>query len=1567
MSPATVDKRIVEMAFENDQFEKGVGTSLNTIDKLKKALNFEGAAKGLSGISDAAKRVTFGPISDGLEKIASKFSAMSIIGITALTNLVNSAINAGTRIVKALTIEPISAGLNEYETKLGSIQTILANTQKEGTNLKTVTQALDELNAYSDKTIYNFQQMTRNVGTFTAAGVDLKTSVAAIKGIANLAAVSGSNADQASTAMYQLSQALSTGTLKLMDWNSVVNAGMGGQVFQEALKETARVHGVAVDKIIKDEGSFRDSLQKGWVTSEILTETLQKFTGDLNADQLKTMGYSKDQIEAILKLGKTANDAATKVKTFSQLFDTLKEAAQSGWAKTWEIVVGDFEEAKAFMTQANDILGAMIGASADSRNKLLQAWKDLGGRNELIQAVTNTFEGLLSILKPIKEALREIFPPKTAFQLFALTVKLRELSERLKITGTTANTLKRIFKGVFAGLDIVRMLVVAVAKSFRNLLATINPSVVTFGEFLARIGDWVVKLRDSIKNGDSFTVMIQELGRKLQTVVTIVKVFFNSFAEGVKSFKGIKLEGLGAFMDTLTLKFEPLKKLWELTKKIFTLLGKLFSKIAPIFLKLGSVVATGISKFVDNLMAALDNFDPNAVIQVINGGLLAAILVAIRKFVSGGTKVFGGVVDLLDGVKASLEAWQNSLKANTLLKIAAALAVMTVSIVALSLIDPKKLTKALAAMTIMFAQLGTALLGFQKISASINIAQMGTMAIGLLAIATAMLIMTGAIVQLGKLSGKQLLKGVMAIGAMIVLIKIAANELAASSGKMILGAAAMVIFAGALRIFALSVDAFGKIDTDSLIKGLIGVGVLMTELAIFLKATDLSGMGAIKAVGILILAGALLVISLAVEKMASIDTLGLIKGLTAMSTILLGIAAFATLTGGGASLLLVSAGVLVISGAMLLLAESMVKLGAMSWEGVAKGLVAMGVALTIIGAAAYLIPPTLIITAAGLVVMAGALVILADAMTTMGGMTWNEITRGITTLAASLLVLTVGLTAMSGTLPGSAALLVAAAALAVMAPPLKLLGSMQLAEIGRGLLVLAGMFLILGAAGALMGPVIPVLLGLGAAMLLIGGGMALAGVGMLAFATGLTALAAAGTAGAAALVIVATSIVGLIPMLAKQLGLAILTIINTLVEGAPTLAKGVFTLVEIILNGLIKNIPKIVTAVMTLITSIATSLQQNMPTLMKAGNDIMIAFLEGVRQNLGPIGMIGADIITGILNAIALNLPRVVDSAWNLIISWINAMTEAVDAHMPDLITAATKLGVAIVEGLADGISASIGITQDSASELGNTLINSFAQVLGIHSPSRVFTEFGVNIVQALVNAIKSNLSSLSSVFSSVTTTLKNSLQNVVSTMATVGKDIVNGLANGIRNNVSLVLSSASYLATALLNKIFSLFGIHSPSTVMMDISKNLTYSMASGIDKFGVKVIQATEALSKDTIAGFSSLFTKVADVIDANPSFSPTITPVVDMTNIDSTSKQLDSIFGAKSLSVNLASVTAGNIAATQTPISTEGGVSTQPQQAPISFTQINNSPKELSRIEIYRQTTNQLARARRIIGAV
>ena len=369
----TIDKRIVQMRFDNAQFESGVSKTMGTLDKLKKALHLENAIDGISKVQSAFSKFDTAGVTGGIDTINAKFSAMQTVAFTVMQNIVNDAYAKGKQLAEAFTIEPVFSGFQEYETQINAIQTILANTQDKGSTLEDVNKALDELNHYADLTIYNFTEMTRNIGTFTAAGVDLQSSVDAIKGIANLAAISGSTSYQASTAMYQLSQAIAAGTVNLQDWNSVVNAGMGGQVFQNALKRTARQMGQDVDGMIEKFGSFRLSLSEGkWLTADVLTETLKQFAGAYSEADLIQKGYSQSQAAEIVKMAETATNAATKVKTFTQLFDTLKEAAQSGWTQTWEIIVGDFEEAKDFLTGLSDYFSDIINKSAEKRNNFLE-------------------------------------------------------------------------------------------------------------------------------------------------------------------------------------------------------------------------------------------------------------------------------------------------------------------------------------------------------------------------------------------------------------------------------------------------------------------------------------------------------------------------------------------------------------------------------------------------------------------------------------------------------------------------------------------------------------------------------------------------------------------------------------------------------------------------------------------------------------------------------------------------------------------------------------------------------------------------------------------------------------------------------------------------------------------------------------------------------------------------------------------------------------------------------------------------------------------------------------------
>ena len=427
-----VDERVVEMRFDNKDFESNVKTTMSTLDRLKAALKLPTSSKSLDGVANAAKNSTsnISGLSSAVETVNARFSAMQVVGMTALSNITSAALRAGANFVKSFTIEPITSGFREYELQMNSIQTILANTKSKGTTMSDVTAALDELNEYADLTIYNFAEMTKNIGTFTAAGVDLDTSVGAIKGIANLGAMSSSTSAQVSTAMYQLSQALATGRVSLMDWNSVVNAGMGGEQFQNALKRTAKNFGYDVDGMIKKYGSFRESLtQGGWLTAEVLNETLNQIGGAYDATALKAKGYSDQQIKDILDLADTATKAATEVKTFTQLMDTLKEAAGSGFAKMWQNIFGDFEQAKEFFSGLHETLEPLVTGPIDALNSVIE--DAMGGGGSRWSEFEQELKDAGSSVEDFQKKLSDVYKTSTGGSLDKLIEEYGSLEKAI--------------------------------------------------------------------------------------------------------------------------------------------------------------------------------------------------------------------------------------------------------------------------------------------------------------------------------------------------------------------------------------------------------------------------------------------------------------------------------------------------------------------------------------------------------------------------------------------------------------------------------------------------------------------------------------------------------------------------------------------------------------------------------------------------------------------------------------------------------------------------------------------------------------------------------------------------------------------------------------------------------------------------------------------------------------------------------------------------------------------------------------------------------------------------------
>ena len=599
----SIDERVVSLKFDNAQFKRAASETIGILENLKSKLNFKGFTGGLKdatadihSISKATQQVDMGQLTSEVSNAGRQFNVLGTVATGALLKIGATVTETAAKMTDALFFRGARDGFAEYEMQMGSIQTIMANTARHGTTMQQVNATLDDLNQYADKTIYNFAEMTRNIGTFTAAGVELDTSAKAIKGIANVAAMSGSTSQQASTAMYQLSQAIAAGSVKLMDWNSVVNAGMGGQAFQEALWDSAKAMGKLTEKSgagyesfqqwIDAGNSFRESLSEEWITADVLTSTLENFTGELSKADLMAKGFSEERANYIFEMSKRAESAATEVKTLTQLFDTMGEAIGSGWAQTWGILVGDFEEAKKLFSGINSVVEPFINGMSDSRNAILAQWKAGKGRDAVIDGMIAQFKYLGQIIETITGSFRKFFKAIDAPWLNEVTHQWKLWSLSLKLSEENAANLGQVFDGIFSilrlnfeiikgGIGLVGRLFGTVTKSSGGVLA----AAAAFGKLLSSVSEFIL-------NSKAIPAVFDAIYLAIKPVIGIIGLIVQAFGNLVKMVSG--------------------PVLWALPK-LGELIAKAFEKVANAVERVKQVVTKGLAEPMNNAFQSLGN------------------------------------------------------------------------------------------------------------------------------------------------------------------------------------------------------------------------------------------------------------------------------------------------------------------------------------------------------------------------------------------------------------------------------------------------------------------------------------------------------------------------------------------------------------------------------------------------------------------------------------------------------------------------------------------------------------------------------------------------------------------------------------------------------------------------------------------------------------------------------------------------------------------------------------------------------------------------------------------------
>lgn len=1322
-----VDERVVSMQFDNKQFETNVATTMSTLDKLEAKLNFKGASKALDELDASAKNVDLSHMGNAVESIEVKFSAMSVAAIAAINRIVNKAFDAGEKLIKSLSIDQITAGWTKYADKTTAVQTILAAT---GESMEYVNEQLSKMNWFTDETSFNFTDMTNNVGKFTSAGVDLDKAVLAMQGIAAEAALSGQNAESASRAMYNFSQALGTGSVKVQDWMSIENANMATKEFKETIIETAKELGrvseageilaITSAQYSGDEfvnfSNFRNTLAAGWFDSDVLIKSLEKYggfatklqeitdtTGTTATEMLRYVreyesgttdigkisritgvsveelsGYMETLTSKEYELGRKAFQAAQEAKTFQEAIDATKDAVSTGWMNTFEKIFGNYEEAKVVWTKLAEDFYDIFASGGEDRNALLDEWNEIyDGRTILIEGLSGAMDRLVDIVGLVKDAFAAVFPPVTARNLANITYEFRRLVESFNIFEKDGETLtetgrkmQNILRGFFSIFDILKTAISSLWDAIKPLRNGVGGLFDVLTDGLSDAGEWLYTFSQSLKESEGLTTIVNGISNALQKVVDVLKNVFSGTKDLLGGFDGI--------ITSLSTKLEPLKNILSSAK----------DAIADFFKSFDLFQDLSFEKLVKNGVLATLGLELAKLIKSLTGVTNDA-----GGFLKGMKSMFGELVDTISG-------FSSKVKMDEVKSIAISIGILSVSLLILSSIEPEKMLSAVGAITMLFTELMAAL----KISEGF------------------------------KSSGPK---------------KMQSTMLALS--------VSLLLMASALKIIS-------SIPIDSFQNAIIGITVLIMEL-VAAESILSNQKGKNKASGFISLALALLILSGALKVIGSMDLADIGKGLLAIGVSLGLFVGFVALLPEDKKLIGIGAGILLLCTGLIALSGALTILGNLSLESIGKGLLALGGSLLIIAGAVALLPNNLILIGAGLTVVAMAITILSAGLAVLGTMSIESVGKSLLVLAGSLLAISAASILMKGAIGGAAAITVVSLALSLLIPQLLLLGTMKTGNITSALITLGGALAIIIAAGLAANLAVPGLLALSGAVALLGVGVLTAGTGLALLATALSTFAVTGPAGIAILILAIKSLIAFIPEFIKALGDGFIAFMEAMTASLGSIIDFLSSAVQAVLTALIENIPLFVEFLDLLVNTVLAKLIEWTPTIVEAAFTMLLSFLGGMRDNIQEVVETAIDIVINFIEGIASKIDDIVDAGFDLLEAFIEGIEHGINDRMPNLIQDFIGLGGELIAGIAKGLLGGVGKALSAIGSVCASILNKAKSIFDSHSPSKEFEKIGrwndEGLAQGLLKYSRYAENAASNVGENTMDSLRDSLSNI--------------------------------------------------------------------------------------------------------------------------------------------------------------------------------------------------------------
>lgn len=1478
--------------------------SQKTLEKLNRALEMRGATKGLDTVENRASRFNLGTLAEAPKAVANGFSVMAGAAAFALGNIASKAISTGATLLNSFTMKPIMDGFGEYETKMGSIQTILANTASKGTTLTQVTSALDSLNTYADKTIYNFAEMTHNIGLFTNAGLGVEESASMIKGFSNAAAASGTTSSAAANAAYQLSQALSTGSIKLMDWRSLTNAGMGNKNMQEGLIQIAEAMGTFTGTSTNAEKATQDfngSLSEGWLSADVMSKYLQIMAGDMDDAAMSALGLTDAQIEQFKVQQKNAEEAATKVRTFSQLIGTVQESIGSGWAKTFEILLGNFDEASELFTNINNVISPMIDGISDARNALLQGWVDLGGRKDIIDGLASAFDTLSSIISTIGNAFAEVFPPIAAENLKSISEGFKNLMDSMKPSETTLKIIGGVAKTVFAALKAGIQIVGAAFKIVGAVIGGVLSSIAkvfgamptdAIGNSLSSFSDKLAKWKGAADGAKAAVEVINKFFDSLKSKIDNIRPTLESFGTAISNF--FKKSEQTGDSEPWIVKFakawsSAVKTVGGAISQISQAVGNFFKNDLNRAGTLSSIwdsLKNGISKFVSWISNLnLGNLIKNAV-QI--GGLTAAfvgitrvlksfenigksaggILDSVKGFFDSFGSIGKGLGDALGSVQGALNGFANDLKAKALIKIAGAIGILALSLLVMSLIPLTALAGSVGAMAASMAALVGGLTVLDKYSEDPKKVMM--MAGALLIMAGAVFVMSLAAKQLAGVDPGSLFAASVAVIALLGAM-VAMTRFMNGGKKAIKNVILMLGMAIAVKILAKAVASIAELSPAQMA---LGTMVVVALIGAMTAMTRLVGKGKGAKIGQLFqmvgIALAVYILGKAVANLGALDAKSLIKGTVATSVIIGALTLFgrfAKIKGGfGKALTFVA-----IAGSVYLIGKTVAQLGSLEQSQLRNGtlatlliLIAMGIIVKLTASAGGL---NTAFTGAAFLAVAYSVRLIGEAIVQLGTMDQASLIQGgvavgiVLGVLAAIVMLMANLTSPTDLVAQAVLWIALAATMYIVASSIAMLAEYPWEAVTVAVAALLGTMLGL----ALIAMLARSSVGGAAAMLILS-------VAVVALAYGLSILAGIGLEGLAIAIValaVALGVLLLAGLLAQMVapGLAILAV-AILAIGAACLMAGV----GVLMLGI---------GMSTLVAALIAAGAVSGSTILKMAAGLMLFAVAGLMAAPAAVALGVAALALGAGLALAGVGMKVLASTLPQFINAVNQGSNIGVTATAKLTAAIAAIGVAATAAgpgmmmLGTGLSlAGLGLMVLSASGvvasailplLGMAFSMAVAKITtALTQLNPAVASFSTNATTMSTTATGLN-SSVTTAFNSMNTAIISCIPTMMAACAmfqSLGPNVVSNISTGIATAAPQVQVAMTTLVMTMFTTFVSRIGMGQPMVYagMLSLASHISLALSRVTSMVGSSikslVMNMTSALSSGLSAMASSLY---------------------------------------------------------------------------------------------------------------